>query len=72
MSQTPRNEWPNDKVERRTDTYGNWSKIAADKEGAHYIDLNEIVALKYEVLGKEKVSIKVKTYEDLKGFLNLS
>jgi lysophospholipase L1-like esterase len=26
LSQTPRNEWPNDKVERRTDTYGNWSK----------------------------------------------
>jgi lysophospholipase L1-like esterase len=55
LSQTPRNEWPNDKVERRADTYGNWSKIAAEKEKAFYIDLNEIVALKYEALGKEKV-----------------
>ncbi|CAD0005174.1 rhamnogalacturonan acetylesterase [Flavobacterium chungangense] len=55
LSQTPRNEWPNDKVERRTDTYGNWSKIAAEREKAFYIDLNEIVAQKYEALGKEKV-----------------
>lgn len=55
LSQTPRNEWPNDKVERRSDTYGKWSKIAADNAGAFYIDLNEIVALKYEALGKEKV-----------------
>ncbi|WP_394775709.1 rhamnogalacturonan acetylesterase [Flavobacterium sp.] len=57
LSQTPRNEWPNDKVERRNDTYGKWSKEAADKENAFYIDLNEIVALKYEELGKEKVKV---------------
>ncbi|MFV5695258.1 rhamnogalacturonan acetylesterase [Flavobacterium sp. LB3P122] len=55
LSQTPRNEWPNEKVERRADTYGGWSKIAATNAGAFYIDLNEIVALKYEALGKEKV-----------------
>lgn len=55
LSQTPRNEWPNDKVERRNDTYGKWSKEAADKEKVFYIDLNEVVALKYEALGKEKV-----------------
>lgn len=55
LSQTPRNEWPNDKVERRSDSYGKWSKTAADKEGAFYIDLNEITALKYEALGREKV-----------------
>ena len=55
LSQTPRNEWPNDKVERRSDSYGKWSKTAAENQGAFYIDLNEIVALKYEALGKEKV-----------------
>lgn len=55
LSQTPRNEWPNDKVERRADTYGGWSKIAAEKEGVAFIDLNELVALKYEALGKEAV-----------------
>lgn len=55
LSQTPRNEWPNDKVERRTDSYGGWSKVAAENQKAFFIDLNEIVALKYEALGKEAV-----------------
>ncbi|WPO78449.1 rhamnogalacturonan acetylesterase [Flavobacterium sp. KACC 22761] len=55
ISLTPRNEWPNDKAERRTDTYVNWSKIAAEKENVPFIDLNDIVATKYEALGKEKV-----------------
>lgn len=55
LSQTPRNEWPNDKVERRADSYGGWSKVAAENQNAFFIDLNELVALKYEALGKEKV-----------------
>ncbi len=55
LSQTPRNEWPNDKVERRSDSYGGWSKISAEKAGVCFIDLNELVAAKYETLGKEKV-----------------
>ena len=55
LSQTPRNEWPNDKVERRAETYSLWSKESAMKEGALYIDLNDIIATKYEQLGKEKV-----------------
>ncbi|CAM3743063.1 rhamnogalacturonan acetylesterase [Flavobacterium chungbukense] len=70
LSQTPRNEWPNDKVERRTDTYGNWSKIAAERQNVFYIDLNEIVAQKYELLGKEKVKAffpKDHTHTGLEG-----
>lgn len=70
LSQTPRNEWPNDKVERRTDTYGNWSKIAAERLNVLYIDLNEIVAQKYELLGKEKVEAffpKDHTHTGLQG-----
>ncbi|MEG1025502.1 MAG: rhamnogalacturonan acetylesterase [Flavobacterium sp.] len=57
LSLTPRNEWPNDKVERRTDTYIKWSKEIAEKENVLYIDLSEAVAKKYEALGKEKVKI---------------
>src|SRR6218665_123717 len=70
LSQTPRNEWPNDKVERRTDPYGNWSKIAAEKQDVLYIDLNENVAQKYELLGKEKVKAffpKDHTHTGLEG-----
>ncbi|TDD95708.1 rhamnogalacturonan acetylesterase [Flavobacterium cellulosilyticum] len=55
LSQTPRNEWPHDKVERRNESYGGWSKVSAEKAGACFIDLNEFVAAKYETLGKEKV-----------------
>jgi lysophospholipase L1-like esterase len=57
LSLTPRNEWPNDKVERRTDTYIKWSKEIAEKENVSYIDLSEAVAQKYEALGKEKVKV---------------
>jgi lysophospholipase L1-like esterase len=55
MSQTPRNEWPNDKPELREDSYNKWSKIAAENQGVDFIDLNVIIAKKYEELGKEKV-----------------
>jgi lysophospholipase L1-like esterase len=55
LSLTPRNEWPNNKVERRTETYVKWAKEVATAEDAFYIDVNDLVAKKYEALGKEKV-----------------
>ena len=55
LSLTPRNEWPNDKVEQRFDTYVKWSKEIAEKENVLYLDLSDAVARKYEILGKEKV-----------------
>lgn len=55
LSLTPRNEWPNNKVEQRFDTYNKWSKEIAEKENVSYIDLSGAIAQKYEVLGKEKV-----------------
>jgi lysophospholipase L1-like esterase len=56
ISQTVRNEWPNGKPELREDSYNKWSKIAAENQGADFIDLNVIIAQKYEALGKEKVA----------------
>jgi lysophospholipase L1-like esterase len=55
FSQIPRNEWPGGNVERVTTSYGKWAKEAADQTGAYFVDLNELVAKKYEVMGKEKV-----------------
>ncbi|WP_434036504.1 rhamnogalacturonan acetylesterase [Formosa sp. 4Alg 33] len=55
LSLTPRNEWPNGKVERRSETYITWSEQAAKAEDVAYIDLSEAIALKYEALGKEHV-----------------
>ena len=56
MSQTPRNEWPNGKVELRDESYNKWSRIAAENQKVPFIDLNVLVAQEYEKLGKEKVA----------------
>lgn len=56
FSQIPRNEWPEGKVERVSGSYGKWAKEAAEQAGAFFIDLNELVAKKYETMGK--VSVK--------------
>ncbi|MCX6238028.1 MAG: glycosyl hydrolase family 28 protein [Bacteroidia bacterium] len=58
FSQIPRNEWPEGKVERVSESYGKWAKEAAEQAGAFFIDLNELVAKKYDVMGK----VIVKTY----------
>ncbi|MCR8666813.1 rhamnogalacturonan acetylesterase [Aestuariibaculum sp. M13] len=55
LSLTPRNEWPNGKAERRTDSYVKWAKEVAEAEHVPFFDLNDIVATKYEALGKEYV-----------------
>lgn len=55
LSQIPRNEWPNGKVERENDAYAGWAKQAAAESGAFFLDLHNTVALKYEKLGKEVV-----------------
>jgi len=54
-SPIPRNEWKDGKVIRSPDTYSGWAEQVAKEEGAYFIDLNNLVALKYEELGEEKV-----------------
>lgn len=56
ISQVTRNRWNNSKVERVNDSYGLWAKQVAEKEGALFIDINTIIADKYEEMGKEKVN----------------
>jgi lysophospholipase L1-like esterase len=58
FSQIPRNEWPDGKVERVAASYGKWAKESAEQSGAFFIDLNELVAKKYEEMGK----VQVKTF----------
>ena len=55
ISQVTRNRWNNGKVERVNDSYGLWSKQVAEKEGALFIDINNIIADKYEEMGKDEV-----------------
>ena len=51
----PRNDWKDGKVLRASASHGKWAKEAATAGGAHFIDLNELIASRYEELGQEKV-----------------
>lgn len=51
-----RNVWENGRVVRATDTYTAWAKEAARMEGANFIDLNDLVATRYESLGQPYVT----------------
>ncbi len=55
LSQIPRNEWPDGKVERVAETYGKWAKESAGQAGAFFVDLNHLVAKKYEEMGMTSV-----------------
>ncbi len=55
LSLIPRNDWKNDHVLRASEGYGAWAAAAAKAEDVSFIDLNGIVADKYDKLGQEKV-----------------
>src|SRR5882762_4316239 len=55
LSFIPRNMWKDGKVIRGSDSYGKWAAQVAAAEQVAFIDLNEIVAKKYEALGPDKV-----------------
>lgn len=55
LSPIPRNIWKDGKVARASNDYGKWAAESAQIKKVEFIDLNEIVAKKYEVMGEEKV-----------------
>jgi len=54
-SPIPRNDWKEGKVIRSTDSYSKWAKEVAEQEKAYFIDLNDLVSLKYEAMGADAV-----------------
>jgi lysophospholipase L1-like esterase len=54
-SLVPRKIWKDGKIVRASDSYGKWAAEVAAGESAGLVDLNEIVARKYDALGAEKV-----------------
>jgi lysophospholipase L1-like esterase len=55
-SPIPHNDWENNKVKRWSeDSYAGWARQIAKEEGAYFIDLNNLIADKYEELGPDKV-----------------
>src|SRR5678816_511589 len=56
LSPVPRNIWVDGKVERIAATYGGWAAAVAKSQNALFIDLNEIVAARYEAIGQETIA----------------
>ncbi|MEP6595667.1 MAG: rhamnogalacturonan acetylesterase [Ginsengibacter sp.] len=54
-SPIPRNEWKDGKVIRSSEGYGLWARQVAKSENVYFIDLNSLIAAKYEELGTDKV-----------------
>ncbi|MEA3210268.1 MAG: rhamnogalacturonan acetylesterase [Chthoniobacter sp.] len=55
LSLVPRNIWTDGKVNRGSNDYGKFAAEAAKAEGVAFIDLNDIVARRYDEAGPEKV-----------------
>lgn len=53
LSHTPGNSWEGDRMIRNDQTYGKWSREVAEQENVPYMDMNDILARKYEAIGKE-------------------
>jgi len=55
VSQIPRNIWKDGKVGRESSGYGKFAREAAEQGGAAFLDLNELVAKRYEQIGEPTV-----------------
>ena len=51
----PRKIWKDGKVVRNKDTYAGWAEQVAQDEKVPFVNLNEIIATKYDALGANKV-----------------
>jgi lysophospholipase L1-like esterase len=54
-SPVPRKVWQDGNIVRSAEGYAGWSRQVAAEEGTAFIDLNDLVAHRYEVLGAERV-----------------
>jgi rhamnogalacturonan acetylesterase len=52
----PRKIWRDGKIVRNKDDYAGWAAQVAEQEKAPVIDLNEIIAERYDEIGPEKVN----------------
>ncbi len=55
ISHIPRNIWKNGKVERNSESYGKWCKEICEQEKVLFLDLNEVVAQRYETIGESTI-----------------
>lgn len=62
-SPVPRNQWADGKIKRGFDGYAGWAAEAAKQSGALFIDLNTLVADRYDALGQEKTKAYFNDYQ---------
>ncbi len=62
LSHTPRNKFDGGLIERNTDTFGKWTREAAERAGAYYIDINQISGDKIQKMANEEGLLKVAEY----------
>jgi rhamnogalacturonan acetylesterase len=55
-SPIPRNDWKDGSVLRASDDYGKWARESAVSGKAFFIDLNEMIAARYEKTGEKEVT----------------
>lgn len=54
-SLVPRKIWKDGKISRSADSHAGWAEQVAKAEGVAFVNLNEIIASRYDELGREKV-----------------
>jgi len=54
-SLVPRKIWLDGKIRRQTDTYRGWAQQVAEQQHVGFVDLNEIIARRYDALGPDAV-----------------
>ncbi len=52
----PHNDWKNGSAARNKNDYAGWAGEVAKSESVAFLDINEIIARKYDELGQEKVN----------------
>ena len=56
VSFTPRNEWPNGKIERRNNSAALWTKQVAEQTGCIFVDLHNLTADYLDKKGQKKAA----------------
>ena len=75
VSLTPRNEWPEGRIERRDDSYGKWYREVVEQTGVEFVDMHHIsadfldkkFAVKKLPEDKEKAKAKVAEIKEKAG-----
>ena len=72
VSLTPRNEWPEGKIERRNDSFGKWYRDVVRQTAVEFVDLHNITADYLDGIGKQETASYYKndhTHTSKKGAL---